>query len=146
MLCFEVRDTGIGLTQEKMKVIFDTFSQADSSTTRKYGGTGLGLTISRQLVELMQGTIQVESKLGSGSTFRFTTHLQVPADQETAISEYNQEQQGPNLDVFLTDCHVLLAEDNLTNQIVAMGMLEFFGCKVELAVNGRQAVEAVKKE
>ncbi|NOQ45729.1 MAG: response regulator [Desulfobulbaceae bacterium] len=145
ILRFEVRDTGIGLTQKHMKGIFDTFSQADTSTTRKYGGTGLGLTISRQLVELMDGKIDVKSEPELGTSFWFTVDMQVPIDQETALSEYKQEQQEAASDVHRFNCRVLLAEDNLTNQIVAEGMLELFGCKVELVVNGRQATQAVKK-
>jgi two-component system, sensor histidine kinase len=145
LLRFEIRDTGIGLTQEQMQGVFDTFSQADSSTTRKYGGTGLGLTISRQLVELMDGEIEVESELGRGACFSFTVLLQVPVDQETALSEYDQKQQESDPDICHYDCTVLLAEDNHTNQIVAEGMLNLLGCKVDLAVNGRQAVDAVKE-
>ncbi len=144
LLLFEVRDTGIGLTQNQTKEIFDTFAQADSSTTRKYGGTGLGLTISRQLVEKMGGNIEVASKLNVGSNFRFTIRLEVPTDQETALTEHLQQQEEPETDVFLYDCRVLVAEDNPTNQIVTEGMLELFGCEIDLVVNGRQAVEAVK--
>jgi len=144
-LCFEVRDTGIGLTQEQITGIFDTFSQADSSTTRKYGGTGLGLTISRQLVELMNGEISVESELGKGAGFRFTAQMQVPVDQEVALSECEREQQGLEQSLCQYGCRILLAEDNLTNQIVAEGMLELFGCTVDIADNGREAVAAVEE-
>ncbi len=146
LLSFEVRDTGIGLNENQAKVIFDTFAQADSSTTRKYGGTGLGLTISRQLVEIMEGELEVASELNVGSSFQFTIRLEVPADQQIALAEYRQEQDEPETDICMYDCRVLLAEDNPTNQIVAEGMLELFGCEVYLVENGRQAVEAVKKD
>ena len=145
ILCFEVSDTGIGLTPEQKKTIFDSFSQADNSTTRQYGGTGLGLTISRQLVELMGGSMSVESTHGLGACFRFTVEFQVPVDQKTVLTRYQQEQQKPDLLIRKYDCRVLLAEDNQTNLIVAREMLNMFGCKVDLALNGLQAVEAVKK-
>ncbi len=144
ILCFEVKDSGIGLTAEQQDGIFDSFSQADSSTTRNYGGTGLGLTISRQLVELMGGQIAVQSKSGLGTSFTFTVHVQLPIDQDIAISEFSQSKQEKRVNMYRFNCHILLTEDNLTNQIVAEGMLEQFGCKVDLVVNGRQAVDAFK--
>jgi signal transduction histidine kinase/CheY-like chemotaxis protein/HPt (histidine-containing phosphotransfer) domain-containing protein len=146
VLRFEVCDTGIGLVQEQKEGIFDTFSQADNSTTRKYGGTGLGLTISRQLVELMDGEIAVSSELDRGACFWFTVSLQVPADQEVALSEYQQEQLKIDSNPHQYGCRVLLAEDNITNQIVAEGMIELYGCKVDLAVNGREASQAVRDQ
>ncbi len=141
-LHFEVRDTGIGLSTEEKDGIFDAFSQADSTTTRKYGGTGLGLTISRQLVQLMDGEIGVTSEKGFGASFWFEVSLQIPRDLESALSQSKKEQQENITELTQYDCRVLLAEDNLTNQIVAEGMLELFGCKVDLAVNGVEAVEA----
>ncbi len=146
VLRFEVCDTGIGLTSEQKEGIFDTFSQADSSTTRKYGGTGLGLTISRQLVELMDGEIAVKSDLGQGACFWFTVSMQVPLDQETALSEYRQEHLEIDSNPYQYGCRVLLAEDNITNQIVAEGMLELYGCSVDLVVNGREASQAVRDQ
>jgi CheY-like chemotaxis protein/nitrogen-specific signal transduction histidine kinase/HPt (histidine-containing phosphotransfer) domain-containing protein len=146
VLRFEVHDTGIGITAKQKEGIFDTFSQADSSTTRKYGGTGLGLTISRQLVELMDGKIAVTGEPGNGACFWFTVALQVPVDQETAFFDYKQGQKKELSDISRFDCRVLLAEDNITNQIVAEGMLELFGCKVDLATNGKEAVKAVRDQ
>ncbi len=142
ILRFEVCDTGIGLTPEQQERIFSSFSQADSGTTRQYGGTGLGLAISRQLVLLMGGQIAVKSDPGIGSCFEFTVHLQIPADQTTTLPQ-NRQKTDPYINMY--DCKVLLAEDNITNQIVAEGMLELFGCKVDLVINGRQAVDAVEK-
>jgi signal transduction histidine kinase/HPt (histidine-containing phosphotransfer) domain-containing protein/ActR/RegA family two-component response regulator len=146
VLRFEVRDTGIGITAKQKEGIFDTFSQADSSTTRKYGGTGLGLTISRQLVELMDGKIAVTGEPGNGACFWFTVILQVPVDQETAFFDYKQGQQKDLSDIGQFECRVLLAEDNVTNQIVAEGMLELFGCKVDMAINGKEAVQMVRDQ
>jgi signal transduction histidine kinase/DNA-binding response OmpR family regulator len=146
VLRFEVRDTGIGLADEQQAGIFYAFTQADSSTTRKYGGTGLGLTISRQLVEMMDGEITVKSKPGLGASFRFTVHLRVPEDQESAISDYHREQDETTADIYRFNCRVLVAEDNLTNQIVVRGMLELFGCTVALAANGREAVRMVREK
>ena len=143
---FTVSDTGIGLTPEEQKGIFDDFAQADSSTTRKYGGTGLGLTISRQLIELMGGEVGVKSELGLGSSFWFTVSLQVPGDQENALSEYKQERQEVSRENLCFNCRVLLAEDNPTNQIVAEGMLKLYGCRVDRAANGEEAVWAVKEK
>lgn len=145
VLRFEVRDTGIGLSEEEKDGIFNAFSQADTTTTRKYGGTGLGLTISRQLVELMDGEIGVHSEKGFGASFWFKINIQVPLDQKSALIDRKKEKQENKVELYHNNCKVLLAEDNLTNQIVAEGMLELFGCKVDLAVNGVEAVEARKK-
>ncbi len=145
VLRFEVCDTGIGLTPEQKEAVFDSFSQADSSITRQYGGTGLGLTISYQLVDLMGGEITVKSEPGRGSCFEFTVELRVPVDQETALAEYQQQQQESDPCMYMYDCRVLLAEDNEVNQIVAREMLNLVGCKVDLAADGSLAVAAFKK-
>src|SRR5258708_38273644 len=82
---FTVSDTGIGIPLEKLKTIFDSFNQADTSTTREYGGTGLGLTISRSLIDIMGGRIWVESELGSGSHFHFTVRLGITEQREVVV-------------------------------------------------------------
>ncbi|WP_130469992.1 PAS domain S-box protein [Candidatus Magnetaquicoccus inordinatus] len=150
LLCFEVQDSGIGMTEAEQKKLFQSFSQADSSTTRRYGGTGLGLSISRHLVEMMQGTIAVQSQPGEGSTFRFTARFDLPSAEEgeeelEGLGRHSLElyrdllgersQQGP----------ILLVEDNAFNQQVAQELLTLAGFTVQLAENGLQAVQAVQK-
>jgi len=134
---FEVRDTGIGVAPGVQAGIFDSFTQADGSMTRRFGGTGLGLTISRQLVELMGGTIGVESRPGEGSTFWFTVRF--AAAHEARRQEAAQVAAQPRRSVVAP---VLLAEDNRVNQEVVAGMLAVFGVGTEAVGNGRAAVEA----
>ena len=114
VLHFSVRDTGIGIAPEKQSMIFEVFSQADSSTTRRYGGSGLGLAISAQLVELMGGRIFVESQLGKGSTFHFTSRFTVRrARMKRSIPQWRA----------LTDLPVLIVDDNATNRKILEEML-----------------------
>ena len=114
VLHFSVRDTGIGIAPEKQSMIFEVFSQADSSTTRRYGGTGLGLAISAQLVELMGGRIFVESQLGKGSTFHFTSRFTVRrARMKRSIPQWRA----------LADLPVLIVDDNATNRKILEEML-----------------------
>lgn len=143
---FAVHDTGIGLSPGQQEVIFDSFAQADSSTTRKYGGTGLGLTISRQLAELMGGEIGVDSSPGRGSTFWFTVTMGIGTAQgiddcKNIITSSDQHDAGSRF-----QARILVAEDNLTNQIVAEGMLVYLGCRVDMVGNGREALEAARKQ
>lgn len=136
LLRFAITDTGIGIPEETMKQLFTPFTQADTSTTRKYGGTGLGLAISRQLTELMGGTIGVTSRDGKGSKFEFTARLNknAAAVAEAAVKE------GPARTV-----NILLAEDNLTNQLIAVKLLEKLGYRTQVAVNGRESLAALEK-
>jgi PAS domain S-box-containing protein len=134
-LRIDVVDTGIGIAPDALGRIFDKFTQADSSTTRRFGGTGLGLTITRELTERMGGEISVESRLGAGSSFRVRLTLRLAKD---GVAEAEAELQPEP--AIRPGVRVLLAEDNLVNQKVALGMLERIGCRVALAVNGREAV------
>jgi len=153
MLRFTVRDTGIGIPLEKRELIFEAFRQADGSTTRKYGGTGLGLAISSRLVEMMGGTIGVESEVGRGSTFSFTVRLGVAVPSSSArptdsvslknmLDVVGTEEASPVPD----SLKILLAEDNPVNQRLAMRLLERRGHHVELAASGREAIECLDRQ
>jgi signal transduction histidine kinase/ligand-binding sensor domain-containing protein/DNA-binding response OmpR family regulator len=126
-LHFQIRDTGIGIPQSKQALIFDEFAQADSSTTRKYGGTGLGLAISQRLVRLMGGRMWVESEEGHGSTFHFTTSVQ--------LSEKNANNPPPEL-AALAGLRALVVDDNHTNCGILKKMLTRFGMVVTGAPDG----------
>jgi signal transduction histidine kinase/DNA-binding NarL/FixJ family response regulator len=135
-LRFEVRDTGIGIAPERSGALFKAFVQADASTTRKYGGTGLGLAICKRLVHLMGGEIGVDSVPGAGSCFWFT--LTAPLATEAVPVD-----ALPAVTVAQRGLKVLVADDNPVNRKVAAAMLTRLGYTVQLATNGREAVDAV---
>jgi signal transduction histidine kinase/DNA-binding NarL/FixJ family response regulator/HPt (histidine-containing phosphotransfer) domain-containing protein len=138
-----VTDTGIGIPEEQQERLFEPFRQADASTTRTHGGTGLGLAIARQLVQALGGEIDVDSRTGIGSRFRFSARFTVPPENEqhasapvvAAVESADAEGRG----------RVLVVEDNDINQLVALGILEALGYTGEVAVNGADAVERVAK-
>ncbi len=140
---FTVCDTGIGMDTEKLNSIFQPFSQADSSTTRKYGGTGLGLTISSQLIAQMGGSIEVESELGIGSTFWF--RLSFPLLEEEDMPDDDESTRRRSFRQ-LRDTRVLLVEDNEINRELATEVLERHHLAVDTAGNGQEALEKLVKE
>ncbi len=134
-LNFAVKDTGIGIEAAQQEHIFDAFTQADGSTTRRFGGTGLGLSICRSLVNLMDGSIHLESTPGAGSRFWFTITLPIARE---AVAGAGDQAREIRLESVLP---VLVAEDNRVNQKVAAALLASFGLQVDLASNGVEAVE-----
>ena len=132
-LQFEVEDTGIGMSQEEADKVFDKFAQAKSTNKRKYGGTGLGLTITKKLVELMDGNIAVTSAKGQGSSFKFD--IKLGTHSTDSVSEDNQDNSSKVSKV------ILLVEDNKVNQMVSTNILEKkLGCKVLIANNGLEGL------
>lgn len=149
-IVFSVTDTGMGIPEDKQKMIFASFTQADGSMTRDFGGTGLGLTISRGLVELMGGKLKVESKEGEGSRFYFNLSFstQEPAEAETdahpvpGIKETDtQHLLSPGENV-----HILLAEDNVINRKLATALIKKRGWLVSTVENGEDAVNACREK
>ena len=144
-ILFSVKDNGIGMTAEQQSILFQPFSQADSSITRQYGGTGLGLAISRELVKMMGGDIWVDSIPGEGSTFHFT--LPVTSSEKTydlPQEALNDAQQAAS--ERLKGINLLLVEDNETNQLVATDMLACHGINVTVASNGQEALDLLDRE
>jgi signal transduction histidine kinase/streptogramin lyase/ActR/RegA family two-component response regulator len=142
-LYFAVSDTGVGIPDGARSLIFEAFRQADGSTSRTYGGTGLGLTISSRLVHLMGGEVTVESELGRGSVFRFFVRAQrVAAPPPCATPDSSGSEPLPAA----RSLHILLAEDNLVNQRVATVLLNRRGHSVVVVNNGRLAVERSETE
>ncbi len=142
-LYFEVEDTGIGIPYEKQNIVFEAFSQVDSSSTREYSGTGLGLSICKQLVSLMDGDIGVNSDFNSGSTFWFTATLEIGEEDLIPESTRNNECAYETPQFSAT---ILVAEDNPVNQELARTMLEILGCKVLQANNGTQAINIATEQ
>jgi PAS domain S-box-containing protein len=133
---FEIKDTGIGIVSNKINTVFGAFSQAKSDTSRIYGGTGLGLTIVKKLIGLLNGEIKVESKFGEGSVFKVT----LPFKKSDEINDEDANENN-SLDQPL-ELNILLVDDNKTNQLLGKTRLERWKCKVDLANNG---IEGVKK-
>ena len=140
---FEVTDTGIGIPSDKLATIFESFSQADASVTRKYGGTGLGLTIAKQLVDLQQGTISVKSEEDKGSSFDVIIPYQIGSLKDIAEIS-NKARKSKSYRNRLKNLNVLLVEDNEINRLYAINILKTWDCFVETAENGYVAIEKLK--
>ena len=141
-LLFKINDNGVGIEENKQELIFAAFSQADASTTREYGGTGLGLTISKQLVQAMGGCIWLHSVPGEGSTFFFT--LNASEAEAIAVPDELQLERMP----LAQRCPmtILVAEDNMINQSVIMKIMENFGYKADLAANGLEVLKSIESK
>jgi CheY-like chemotaxis protein len=143
-LRFRVSDSGVGIEETQQKLIFEAFRQADGSTTRKHGGTGLGLAICSRLVNMMGGELSVVSRPGEGSSFTFTARFHVAAVVPVRTNELTtgiRKLAGAVKNGGTRPMRVLVAEDNAVNQRVLVRLLEKQGHDVEVALNGKQALE-----
>ena len=154
-LHFTVRDTGIGIPQQQLDKVFEAFQQADASTTRRYGGTGLGLTISAELVRLLKGRIWVQSKEGAGSTFHFTVRLQLGSARALPAAEFppalpkptaSNETPPPATQLAARPLRILVADDHDANRSLVTTVLRKRGHECQEVVNGQQVLEALARE
>ncbi|KUJ63825.1 histidine kinase [Flavobacteriaceae bacterium CRH] len=136
---FEIVDTGIGIPEDKLQTVFESFSQGSIEVNRKYGGTGLGLTIVKKLIELLGGEIQLKSEVGKGSTFTFKLNFSINKEPLEII-----EESKPYSDKQLKHKSILLIEDNKINQMITRKMLENKAISCEIIDNGEEAVELLK--
>jgi PAS domain S-box-containing protein len=141
---FEVTDTGIGIPEEAKGLLFKSFGQADTATSRRYGGTGLGLAITGRLAQLLGGDVGLESTQGEGSTFWFTARLERGIEHHSATAEERASDVEGALRNRHASARVLLAEDQSINAEIADGLLQHVGLRVEIAENGRAALEKVR--
>jgi two-component system, sensor histidine kinase and response regulator len=137
-LHFRVRDTGIGIAPEKQQLIFEPFTQADSSTTRRFGGTGLGLGITTRLIQMMGGRVWVESELGRGSIFHFTAEFRMSSEQTAADQAQDHS--------ILAGKRVLIVDDNRTNRLILLEMLGHWGMRPETVSGAEAAVSMLSSE
>ncbi|MBL4817605.1 MAG: response regulator, partial [Deltaproteobacteria bacterium] len=140
-LKFSISDTGIGIPKEKIDTIFDSFDQAALDTTRKYGGTGLGLTITKQLIDLQNGELYVESEVNIGTTFFFTLPFEIGDNKE--LKSKSSKQFKP---VLFENIDILLVEDNPINQLLAKKVLSKWKCNIEVAANGKIAIDKLNNK
>ena len=136
-----VEDTGIGISQKDIKSIFESFRQAGNNVNAKFGGTGLGLPISRKLIELHNGTIEVESEINNGSKFSFSLELSTPIITQNRIKESDLVFMAPEK---RAEVKILLVEDNQINQMVAQNLLVKYGFQLDIANHGKEAIEKVR--
>ena len=141
-LLFCVADTGIGIAKEKLQTIFETFSQAETETSRKFGGSGLGLSITKKLIELQNGTIDVSSMPGEGTTFTF--NIKYPVAANTVAKQYGNVKQDTFKEDGLSGKRILVVEDNEANQKVIYHMLQNAGIEPDLADNGKVAIQLLE--
>ena len=141
-LHFSVRDTGVGVPGDKLSTIFESFTQADSSTTREFGGTGLGLTISRELVQMMGGRIWAESTPGQGSTFHFTTAFGISPSAEVRL---DPKADNPQDGADLPETHILMLEDSKYNAFVIQTYLNGTPCTLTQCENGKDGLDKFKE-
>ena len=139
LLGFKISDTGIGMDENTLKNIFESFSQADSSISRKYGGTGLGLTISKELIESMNGKLDVQSSLGIGTTF----NIEIPFNVSKNLNKPEKEDKKTD-SIVIENIKVLLVDDNEVNRLIACSVFESFGCITTTANDGLEAIEKLK--
>jgi CheY-like chemotaxis protein len=141
---FSVEDTGIGIPVEKLESVFKAFKQADSSTTRKYGGTGLGLTITRKLIHLLEGDISITSQVGEGTTFTIDIPVGVDLSQTPTLTSFDRtsviQKEDEEQDMQFSG-RILVAEDIVVNQKIVRAMLTKVGLEVEIANDGVEAVQ-----
>ena len=135
---FSIKDTGIGIPKDKLETIFERFTQGEESTTRTFGGTGLGLNIVKQLVELQKGEVHVKSTLNRGSEFFFTLSYKKSDAEETAIKTVSKNDLG--------NLKILLCEDNVLNQKLAKSVINNFGFDLDIAQNGEEGIELLSQK
>ena len=136
-----IKDTGMGISAKDQVKLFDSFSQVDTSSTRKFGGTGLGLVICDKLLKLMKGRIWVKSVPGIGSNFSFSIPMETVTLTDTAIPSINNEHGSSKVPL-----KILIVEDNEINQVIATNLLETLGYESDTADDGRQAIDALDKQ
>ena len=137
-LLVSVKDSGIGIAEKSIDKIFESFEQAEINTTRHYGGTGLGLTLCKKLINMMGGDIHVKSKLGEGSDFYFNIKMKQISEEENTVHHRRASD-------FNYNANVLVVEDNEVNQMVATGMLKNIGCDITIAENGQLGLDEIQK-
>ena len=142
---FDVEDTGIGIPEDRQKVIFESFTQADESTSRKFGGTGLGLTITKQLTELLGGKLTLSSEVGKGSVFSLVIPAGLDVTKQPFLDRYNiaghWEDESDRADKMKFSGKVLVAEDDKSNQMLMKSLLEKMGIEVTIAEDGNQVIQ-----
>ncbi len=142
---FSVQDTGIGIEKNKVQQIFTAFTQVDTSFTRKYGGIGLGLGISQNIAQLMQGNIWVESVLGEGSTFYCSAIFPIFKEEKVHTPKDTAVESPTKVSLLQNSAHLLLVEDNEINQLVAEEILQHAGYTIDIANNGQEALDMLKE-